>query len=184
MRFWGTASVRVIQGSASELSIWGRKMKRIMGVAISSVSIGAAWLAGVFLLPAIASAQQVPPSLRSGYSPDREVNLVGTVSSFVSDSQTGPLGAHVMVQTVSGLVDVHVGTAEFLKARNLTLNTGDSVRIIGENFTNGANTVFLARVVQKGTVAVAVRSPHGMPLWLAGSRGLKTGGDKGNGGVQ
>lgn len=180
MRFWGAASVRVIQSSSSELSIWGRKMKRII-----RRSMGAAWLlAGVILLPAVASAQQAPPLLRSGYDPNREVNLVGTVSNFVADSQTGPLGAHLMVQAAGGVVDVHVGTTEFLKARNLTLNTGDSVRIIGENFTNGANTVFLARIVQKGTTAVAIRSPHGMPLWLAGSRGLKTGGEKGNGGVQ
>jgi hypothetical protein len=179
MRFWGAASVRVIQSSSGELSIWGRKMKRII-----CGSIGAAWLAGVMLLASVASAQQAPPSLKSGYDPNREANLVGTVSNFVADGQTGPLGAHLLVQTAGGVVDVHVGTAEFLKARNLSLNTGDSVRIIGENFTNGANTVFLARIVQKGTTAVAVRSPHGMPLWLAGSRGLKTGGDKGNGGVQ
>jgi hypothetical protein len=179
MRFWGAASVRVIQSSSSELSIWGRKMKRII-----RGSTGAAWLASVILLTGVASAQQAPPSLRAGYNLEREVNLVGTVSNFVADSQTGPLGAHLMVQAAGGVVDVHVGTAEFLKARNLTLNTGDSVRIIGENFTNGAHTVFLARIVQKGTTAVAIRSPHGMPLWLAGSRGLKTGGEKGNGGVQ
>jgi hypothetical protein len=118
-----------------------------------------------------AGAQQKPNELRSaGYQPAREVNLIGTVLSFVADSQTGPLGAHAMVQTVSGLVDVHVGSAKFLETNGLKLSTGDSVRIIGESFTNGAKTVFLARIIQKGTLAVAVRSPQGMPLWPAGGR--------------
>jgi hypothetical protein len=138
------------------------------------MSIGTVWLAGAFLLSASvpwlsANAQQAP-SLRSGYSLAREVNLVGTVSSIVEDSQTGPLGTNVMVQTGSGLVDVHVGSASYLKLNHLELASGDSVRIIGENFTSGTNTVFLARIVQKGTTAVAVRSPKGMPLWRNGTR--------------
>jgi hypothetical protein len=118
-----------------------------------------------------AGAQQKPNELRSAsYQPAREVNLIGTVTSFVADSDKGPLGAHVMVQTTSGIVDVHVGSAKFLETNKLTLNSGDSVRIIGESFANGANTVFLARIIQKGALAVAVRSPQGMPLWPAGGR--------------
>jgi hypothetical protein len=118
-----------------------------------------------------AGAQQKPNELRSAsYQPAREVNLIGTVTSFVADSDKGPLGAHVMVHTTSGIVDVHVGSAKFLETNKLTLNSGDSVRIIGESFANGANTVFLARIIQKGALAVAVRSPQGMPLWPAGGR--------------
>jgi hypothetical protein len=114
---------------------------------------------------------QVPATdLRAGYDPARETNLIGTVSSFTPNSQIGPLGAHVAIQTSSGVVDVHLGDAKFLSLNHLTLNAGDSVRIIGENFTNGGSTVFLARIIQKGTVAVAVRSPRGMPLWFSGTR--------------
>ena len=133
------------------------------------MSIGAAWLAGAFLLTTTANAQQAP-SIRSGYSLAREVNLVGTVSSIVEDSKTGPLGTNVIVQTGSGLVDVHVGSSSFLKLNHLELVAGDSVRIVGENFSSGSNSVFLARIVQKGTTAVAVRSPKGMPLWHNGTR--------------
>jgi hypothetical protein len=136
---------------------------------IIRMSIGAAWLGGALLLTMAANAQQ-SPSIRSGYSLAREVNLVGTVSSIVEDSKTGPLGTNVMVQTGSGLVDVHVGSASYLKLNHLELASGDSVRIIGENFTSGSNTVFVARIVQKGTTAVAVRSPKGMPLWRNGTR--------------
>ena len=131
----------------------------------------------VLLWGAATRAQQAasaPPTTvdrTSSYDLTREVNLVGTVSSFVANSESGPWGAHVLVQTAAGtVVDAHVGTAKFLELNHLTLNSGDHVRIIGENVTLAGNTAFLARIVQKGTQAVAVRSPHGMPLWLAGVR--------------
>jgi hypothetical protein len=173
MWFWGALRSAYIRGSASELSIWGRKMRRII-----RMSIGSAWLTGTLLLLSVAAnGQQAAPSISAGYSLAREVNLVGTVSSVVEDSKTGPLGTNVMVQTGSGLVDVHVGSAKYLKLNHLELASGDSVRIIGENFSSGTETVFVARIVQKGTSAVAVRSPKGMPLWHNGTRlqaGTKT----------
>ena len=140
-------------------------MKRII-----QLSMGSVWLAGVLLSSVTAKAQQNPPSLLSGYSSAREVNLVGTVSSVVEDSKTGPLGTNVMVQTGSGLVDVHVGSANYLKLNHLELASGDSVRFIGETFSLGSATVFVARIVQKGTTAVAVRTLKGMPLWRNGTR--------------
>jgi hypothetical protein len=137
---------------------------------ILRMSVGTAWLAASLMLPVITDAQQAPPSIRSGYSLARETNLVGTVSSVIEDSKTGPLGTNVMVQTSSGVVDVHVGSANYLKLNHLELAAGDNVRVIGELFSTGADTVFLARIVQNGTTAVAVRSPKGMPLWRTGTR--------------
>jgi hypothetical protein len=116
------------------------------------------------------SAQTAPQADASQYQVGREVTIVGTVSSVVENSKTGPLGTHVMVQASSGLVDVHVGSAKYLSMNKLNLKTGDSVRIIGENFATGSDTVFFARIVQDGTAAVAVRSPRGMPLWKNGKR--------------
>jgi hypothetical protein len=118
----------------------------------------------------IVGAQTAPQADASLYQVGRETNLVGTVSSVVEDSKTGPLGTHVMVQSASGLVDVHVGSSKYLELNKLNLKSGDSVRIIGENFAVGTDTVFFARIVQDGTAAVAVRSPKGMPLWKNGKR--------------
>jgi hypothetical protein len=149
--------------------------------------IATVWLGLFFLFGVVgnANAQQAAKSLRSGYDPAREVHLVGMVTNFVANSDVAPWGAHVTVQTAAGPVDVHVGSAKFLKTNNLTLNPGDNVRIIGENFTNGdGNSVFLARVIQKGTQAVAVRSQRGMPLWLSGSRLQSSVEKKNRGGAQ
>ncbi len=115
-------------------------------------------------------AQTAPRAETSQYQVSREVTLVGTVSSVIENSKTGPLGTHVMVQSASGLVDVHVGSAKYLEMNKLNLKSGDSVRIIGENFEVGAATVFYARIVQDGTSALAVRSTKGMPLWKNGKR--------------
>jgi hypothetical protein len=116
------------------------------------------------------SAQTAPQAENSEYQLGREVTLVGTVSSVIENSKTGPLGTHVTVQSASGPVDVHVGSAKYLAMNKVNLKSGDSVRILGESFSVGSDTVFYARIVQDGAAAVAVRSTKGMPLWKNGKR--------------
>jgi len=114
-----------------------------------------------------ANAQQAKQpdaqQLRS-YDVSREGSLLGTVVKFESASSTPPIGAHLLVQTASGQVDVHLGNAKVLRAGHLELNPGDSVRIVGELLTLGDSTYFAARVVQKGAQAVAVRNTKGFVL--------------------
>jgi hypothetical protein len=140
-------------------------MKRVIRWSWMATALAAALAAA-----GAVGAQTAPQAMSSQYQVGREVSLVGTISSVVENSKTGPLGTHVMVQSPSGLVDVHVGSARYLEMNKLNLKSGDSVRIVGENFTVGADTVFFARIVQDGTAAVAVRSPKGMPLWKNGKR--------------
>jgi len=111
-----------------------------------------------------ASAQEAKqPDLQQlrTYDLGREVFLLGTVVKFDSASATLPMGAHVILQTASGQVDVHLGNAKVLQAAHFTLNPGDSVRIAGEPLALGDSTYFAARIVQKGTQAVAVRNTKG-----------------------
>jgi hypothetical protein len=98
--------------------------------------------------------------LRS-YSVSRESFLLGTVVKFTAASDAPPMGAHVILQTSSGQIDVHLGNAKVLQAGHLELNPGDSVRIVGEPLVSGDTTYFAARIVQKGTQAVAVRNTKG-----------------------
>jgi len=124
-------------------------------------------LAGSLALSVSAGAQQAKTSdLASlqGYSTAREGSLVGTVVKYDPASSTPPLGAHVLVQTASGQVDVNLGNAKLLEANHLQLNAGDSVRIVGEPLALGNATYFAARIIQKGSQAVAVRNTKGWPL--------------------
>ncbi|HXN94289.1 MAG TPA: hypothetical protein VN879_07290 [Candidatus Acidoferrales bacterium] len=117
-----------------------------------------------------ANAQQAKQpdaqQLRS-YDVSREGALLGTVVKFESASSTPPIGAHLLVQTASGQVDVHLGNAKVLQAGHLELSPGDSVRIVGELLTLGDSAYFAARVVQKGAQAVAVRNTKGFVLFPA-----------------
>jgi hypothetical protein len=99
-----------------------------------------------------------------GYDLSREFSLQGTVVEYIPLSATPPLGAHVTLQTSSGIVDVHLGNPQTLVRNHLSLTPGDSVRIIGENINQLKGAQFVARIVQKGTQAIAVRSPKGLPL--------------------
>lgn len=128
-------------------------------------------LAGSLVLCLSVSAQQAATSsdsqLLRSYNSNREISLLGTVVKFDLASSTPPIGAHVLIQTPSGQVDVHVGNGKLLAANHLTLNPGDNVRIIGEPMALGEGTYFAARIVQKGTQAVAVRNAKGFLLTSA-----------------
>jgi len=132
-----------------------RSKSRILALGIALVFCGSA--------KAQQTASPDVQQLRS-YNLSRELFLVGTVVKFDSASGTLPIGAHVILQTSSGQVDVHLGNAKVLQAGHLELNPGDSVRIVGEPLALGDSTYFAARVVQKGTQAVAVRNARGFLL--------------------
>ena len=111
--------------------------------------------------------QQADTTRLHAYDMNRESFLLGTVVKFESSSSTPPIGAHVILQTPSGQVDVHLGNAKVLQAGHLELNAGDNVRIVGEPLALGDNTYFAARIVQKGAQAVAVRNAKGYLLTSA-----------------
>jgi len=124
-------------------------------------------LAGVLALCLTAGAQQAaqPEARRlQSYDAGCEVTLVGTVVKYEASSSAPPMGAHLLVQTSSGQVDAHLGDARVLQASHLELKVGDNVRIVGESLALGDGTFFAARIVQKGTQAVAVRNAKGFLL--------------------
>lgn len=106
----------------------------------------------------------------SSYDVKRELTLIGTVQDFISYAQTAPLGAHVRLQISAGIVDVHLGDARFLAANQFGIKTGDTLRIIGEPVAYRGSTQFVARIVQKGTQTLAVRSIRGIPLLYLAAR--------------
>lgn len=106
----------------------------------------------------------------SSYDVKREVSLVGTVVAFNPAAATAPRGAHLTLQTGSGVVDVHVGDPRLLTGNHFTIQSGDRLRIIGEELTYGSGTQFVARVLQKGTQVLEVRSIRGIPLSYVGPR--------------
>ena len=120
-----------------------------------------------------AAAKATGKAAPGAYDISKDVSLQGTVLKYTENSPSPPIGPHVLVQTSSGNVDVHLGDVKLLRAARMNFAQGTSVRFIGQTRTFGQATVFLARLVQMGSQLVAVRSEHGMPVAPAGLRGNK-----------
>jgi hypothetical protein len=131
----------------------------------------------LLLLGNAAWAQQLadhrPPQATTrtlAYNATQETVVEGTVLSYTAESATPPIGAHVLLQTAAGAMDVHLGAASFLKANNFSLAKGDSVRVVGVNSATRQGTVFLVRLIQKGGKSLVLRTEKGAPLSLAQGR--------------
>ncbi len=137
---------------------------------ISSITATLMLASALSFCLSVSAQQSAQPAAQSdarrvqSYDVGREVSLIGTVVKYDTASSVPPIGAHLTLQTASGQVEVHLGNAKVLQANHLELNPGDSVRIIGEDLAFGSGTVFAARIVQKGTQAVAVRNTKGYLL--------------------
>jgi hypothetical protein len=104
------------------------------------------------------------------YDATQETVVEGTVLSYTAESATPPIGAHFVLQTAAGAIDVYLGAAGFLQANNFSLATGDSVKVVGVNSDTRQGAVFLVRVIQKGGQSLVLRSADGAPLFVARTR--------------
>jgi len=135
-----------------------------------------AFLSGILLfLGGAAGAQQLaqrPQAPARGLAGNaaQETVLEGQVLRYTASATTPPLGAHVVLQTAGGAVDVPLGAASYLEANHFSLASGDVVRIVGVQSRTRQGSVFLARVIQKSGQTLVLRTAQGAPLGLAGAR--------------
>ena len=106
------------------------------------------------------------------YDATRETVVEGTVLSYTAKSPTPPIGAHLVLQTAVGTLDVHLGAPLFLQANHFSVANGDSVRVVGVGSATRQGTVFLVRVIQKAGQSLVLRTAKGAPLSLAAARAL------------
>jgi hypothetical protein len=131
--------------------------------------LGSAVLASALLSVSFAGAQQQQAAVAQAnatYDASRETTLVGKVLSYTAESSVPPIGAHVIIQTAYGPVDVHIGSAKLLEQNHFTLAAGDSVRITGEVISIGQSSTFAARIIENGTQSVTVRNSKGQILQM------------------
>jgi hypothetical protein len=143
------------------------------GAKVTAVALG--FLALTSFAPHSLRAQQAQqkaqstagtsPAAGTTYDARNETMVQGTVVSYTTDSVTPPMGTRVLVQTGSGTLDVHLGSNKLLTAAKMTLNPGDSVRLVGANIAlpNGGS-FFAARILQKGAQSVTLRNSQGVVL--------------------
>jgi hypothetical protein len=106
------------------------------------------------------------------YDATQETVIEGTALSYTAESAIPPIGAHFVLQTAAGAIDVYLGAAGFLQANNFSLAKGDLVRVVGVNSDTRQGAVFLVRVIQKGGQSLVLRTANGAPLFVARTRAL------------
>src|SRR6266436_2402702 len=104
------------------------------------------------------------------YNATHETMIEGTVLSYSAEAATPPIGAHLILQTANGPVDLHLGGASYLQANHFSLAKGDSVKVVGVNSATRQGSVFLVRVIQRGGQSLTLRTAKGAPLSRAGAR--------------
>jgi hypothetical protein len=135
--------------------------------------LSSAAIAGVLFFTPFSGAQQLNwtlPQKNSTYDLTRETVLRGKVISYTAESNVPPIGAHVSVQTVYGLVDVHIGSAKLLEQNRFTLAPGDSIQLTGVMVSYGQGSIFAARIIENGTRSVTVRNTKGQLLQMPAVR--------------
>ena len=123
--------------------------------------------AAAMALSAGAQGQQAaatPATRPVEYDVKREGEVAGRVVAYDPNSKTAPFGARATVQTGSGVLEVHLGNARLLAANHFSIETGDTLRVVGETLAIGNTNLFVARIVQKGTQALALRTTRGFPI--------------------
>lgn len=136
-------------------------------------------LLGIVAMTAVATtsyAQRCPGCGGSG-APHYDVTAETTVTGTIDDVRTiepagGAIGGvHLIVNTPSGLTEVHVGPAWFVSSKNITFAKDDTVTIVGSSTKMAGKDVVIAREITKGSQTLTLRDAKGFPLWSGPRRG-------------
>jgi hypothetical protein len=99
------------------------------------------------------------------YDISQEVTLNGTVSGVLTkQSPEMVAGAHLQLTTLSGPVDISLGTFAFRGNNRLSVTQGQQVEVVGVMKTLKEKPVFLARTVKVGDHVYEIRNEHGIPI--------------------
>lgn len=106
------------------------------------------------------------------YDPKTVTTIKGTVEKVETASmgKRGNTGIHLVVQTASEKMTVHVGPQWYIEKQGMTFKEGDKVTVEGSKVTIDGEQVIIAREVKKGTKTLELRDKDGIPKWAGQGR--------------
>lgn len=124
-------------------------------------------MSGVLILSATAMLGAHPaPADRTA-----ERTISGTIKSVGSfPSPDGSVGVHIDLRTPEGLVEISVGPAAFIGQSNFWFFADDPVVVIASE--HPSDGVIRAKVLQKGSQVLVLRSEDGAPKWMPAVEGI------------
>jgi hypothetical protein len=105
---------------------------------------------------------QINSSRPFHYDLSEEITVSGTVTSVLARPVAGMImGAHALLTTPSGLLDISLGNAELTGPDTVSIQAGQTMEVTGVRKTIKNQEVFLARVVKCGGHVYNIRNQHG-----------------------
>ena len=112
-----------------------------------------------------------PGNHMSNYNPKTEVTASGTVDRVTQESGSrGWQGTHLFLKTDNGVIEVHVGPANYIASQQFAFGAGDVVEVTGSKITMQNKDVLLAREIKKDGKTLVLRNAQGVPNWSRGRR--------------
>jgi hypothetical protein len=135
-------------------------MKKVRVGAWIGMALVAAWAVGA------------PRGSGPGYDPKTEETLKGTVEAVTEHAGRGysTAGVHVTLRVESGIVEVHLGPASFLRESGLEIARGDAIEVVGSRVKGDEGEYVIAREVRRGEKTVTLRDASGVPVWSGRGR--------------
>ncbi len=103
------------------------------------------------------------------YDTTKEIRIAGVVEDFKVGlcPWCGPgAGAHLLLRTAEGVVEVHLADAKFLRDQGFVFAKGDHVEVLGAKLVYDGGSALLARVVTHNGDRIVLRDARGNPVWL------------------
>lgn len=102
------------------------------------------------------------------YDPAQEVKVKGEVLDVKEYNcpVSGGMGAHLVLQTAEGPLEVHLALTSFLTDYGIVIAKGDKLEIVGTKITFHDMPAMLVRKILKNQVEYAFRDAQGKPLWV------------------
>ena len=126
-------------------------------------------LAVTILIAGFASSVYAQRGMPGGgnYDPATETTFAGTVDTVTTMPSPGRGGGglHLVIASVNGPIEVHVGPAAFVSSKNVTFAKGDALTVVGSKITMAGQDVVIAREIKKGDQLLTLRDAKGFPLW-------------------
>jgi DNA/RNA endonuclease YhcR with UshA esterase domain len=118
--------------------------------------------------PAPPAAQAPAPQAPAGKAPEYDPKAVVTVKGIVADIHESKMhgdhpGLHLVLQTDTGTVEVHVCPPQFLSDLDFTIEKGDELTVEGSR--PDPTGIVVAREITKGQTSLIVRDKTGAPCW-------------------
>jgi len=123
----------------------------------------------VVATPPSVRAQKASESSRATaafvYDVSEEVAITGTVSSVLAKPVPGMIvGAHLLVETLSGRVDASLGRFGLIGNGAVPVAVGQQIEATGIMRMMNEKPIFMVRNVRVGSDVYTVRNKHGFPV--------------------